>query len=59
MLAAASGCTVGTVVTIVEGGGGGAVPVFKGAVRAMAAPIEAGTETLSLQVTATYELIPG
>lgn len=59
VLAAAGGCTVGTVITIVESGGGGAVPVFKGAVRAMAAPIEAGSETLTLQVTATYELIPG
>jgi uncharacterized protein YggE len=59
VLARASGCTVGTVITIVEGGGTGAVPVFKGAVRAMAAPIEPGSETLSLQVTATYELIPG
>ena len=27
--------------------------------RAMAAPIEAGSETLALQVTATYELIAG
>ena len=44
VLAGAGGCTVGTIVTIVEGGGGGAVPVFKGVAReAMAAPIEAGT----------------
>ena len=58
MLAAAAGCEVGPVVTIVEGGGGGAVPVLKGgaARMAMAAPIEAGSETLSLQVTVTYEL---
>ena len=58
VLAAASECTVGTIVTIVEGGGGGAVPVFKGVARAMAAPIEAGSESLSLQVTVTYELMP-
>jgi len=62
VLAAAGGCTVGTIVTIVEGGGGGAVPVFKGGAArlAMAAPIEGGSETLSLQVTvtATYELVP-
>ena len=58
VLAAAAGCTVGAVVTIVEGGGGGAVPVLKaGAARmAMAAPIEGGSETMSLQVTVTYEL---
>ena len=32
-------------------------PVFKGgAMRAMAAPIEPGSESLSLQVTVTYEL---
>ena len=56
-LAGAESATVGDVLTIVEGGGGGAVPVLKGAMRAMAAaPIEAGTETLTLQVTATYEL---
>ena len=50
----------GPVISIVEGGGGGAVPVFKGGARmaAMAAPIEAGSETLSLQVTVTYELVP-
>jgi uncharacterized protein YggE len=58
VLAAAGQCTVGTIVTIVEGGGGGAVPVFKGVARAMAAPIEAGSESISLTVTATYELVP-
>jgi uncharacterized protein YggE len=60
VLAGATGCTLGGVVTIVEGGGGGAVPVFKGGAArlAMAAPLEAGTETLSLQVTVTYELHP-
>lgn len=57
-LAAAEAASVGDVLTIVEGGGGGAVPVFKGAMRAMSAPIEPGTETLTLQVTATYELLP-
>ena len=58
VLAAATGCTVGPVVSIVEGGGGGAVPVLKaGAARmAMAAPIEGGSETMALQVTVTYEL---
>jgi uncharacterized protein YggE len=60
VLAAATGCTVGTVVTVVEGGAGGPIPVFKGgaARMAMAAPIEGGSETLSLQVTVTYELVP-
>jgi uncharacterized protein YggE len=59
-LAAAAGCELGGVVTIVESGSGGAVPVFKGAGArlAMAAPIEGGTETLSLQVTVTFELTP-
>ena len=59
MLAAAAGCELGPVVTIVEGGGG-ATPVLKGGAgmrMAMAAPIEAGTEVLSLQVTVTYELV--
>ncbi|MGI9051525.1 MAG: SIMPL domain-containing protein [Ilumatobacteraceae bacterium] len=56
-LAAAEGATVGDVVTIIEGGGGGVVPMPKGMMRMMAAPIEAGTDTLTLQVTATYELI--
>ena len=61
VLAAAATCSIGPVVTIVEGGGGGAVPVFKGGAArlAMAAPIEGGSETLSLQVTVTYELTPG
>ncbi len=59
VLATAAACAVGTVVSIVEGGSGGAVPVFKGAARAlMAAPIEAGSETLTLQVTVTFELEP-
>jgi uncharacterized protein len=56
-LATAAGCELGRVVAIVEGGGGGAVPMPKGALRAMAAPIEAGSETLSLQVTVSYELL--
>lgn len=58
VLARAADCSVGPVVTIVEGGGGSAIPVFKGGAArlAMAAPIEGGTETLSLQVTVTYEL---
>ena len=58
VLAAASGCTIGPVVSIVEGGGGGAAPMPRGPVRAMAAPIEAGSETLALHVTVTFELIP-
>jgi uncharacterized protein YggE len=57
VLAAAARGTLGPVVTIVEGGGGGAVPVVRaGARMAMAAPIEPGTESLSLQVTVTFEL---
>jgi uncharacterized protein YggE len=61
VLAAAADCSVGPVVSIVESGAGGAVPVFKGGAArlAMAAPIEGGSETLSLQVTVTYELTPG
>jgi uncharacterized protein YggE len=56
VLAAAAGGELGTVVTIVEGGGG-AVPILRaGARAAMAAPIEPGTESLSLQVTVTFEL---
>jgi uncharacterized protein YggE len=60
VLAAAADCSVGAVVSIVESGAGGAVPVFKGGAArlAMAAPIEGGGETLSLQVTVTYELTP-
>jgi uncharacterized protein YggE len=60
VLAAAARCSVGTVVTIVEGAGGGAVPLFKGGAPrlAMSAPIEGGSDTLSLQVTVTYELTP-
>jgi hypothetical protein len=57
-LAAAEGATIGSVVTIVEGGGGGAVPILRGVARAMATPVEPGSETLTLQVTATYELVP-
>jgi uncharacterized protein YggE len=58
VLAAAVGAALGPVVTVVEGGPGGAVPVFKaGAARlAMAAPIEGGSETMNLQVTVTFEL---
>ncbi len=59
VLAAAAGATLGAVVSIVEGGGGGAVPLPRaGARMAMAAPIEPGSETLTLQVTVTCELIP-
>ena len=57
-LAAAEGDTVGRVVAIVEGGGVGAIPMPRGAMRAMAAmPIEPGTETVTLDVTASYELL--
>jgi uncharacterized protein len=57
VLANAAGCELGTVVSIVEGGGG-AVPMPRGGgVRlAMAAPIEPGSETLTLHVTISYEL---
>ncbi len=58
VLATAAGCTLGAIVTLVEGGGGGVAPMPRGPVRAMAAaPVEAGSDTLSLQVTASYELI--
>jgi uncharacterized protein YggE len=59
VLAAAADCELGPVVTIVEGGGG-MTPVLKGGAgmrMAMAAPIEAGTEVLTLQITVTYELV--
>jgi len=56
VLAAAAGAELGPVVAIVEGAGGGAVPVLKAARMAMAAPVEPGSETLSLQVTVTFEL---
>jgi uncharacterized protein YggE len=57
VLAAAADCELGPVVSVVEGGGG-AVPIVRAAParQAMAAPIEAGTETLSLNVTVTFEL---
>ena len=58
VLAAAGGCTIGPVISIVEGGGSGPAPMPRGAMRAMAAPIEAGSDTLALHVTATFELIP-
>ena len=57
VLATAADCSLGPVMTIVEGGGA-VVPVFRGPARAaMAAPMEAGSETLSLQVTVSYELL--
>jgi uncharacterized protein YggE len=56
-LAAAEGAAVGLAITIVEGGGAGAVPVARAALRAMATPVEPGAETLALQVTVTYELV--
>ena len=57
VLANAAGCELGAVVAISEGGGGGAIPMPKGGLRmAMAAPMEAGSETLSLQVTISYQL---
>ncbi len=61
VLATAAACELGDVISITEGGGGGAVPVYKGGAglrMAMAAPIEAGSESLTLQVTVTYELVP-
>jgi uncharacterized protein len=59
VLARAAGARVGPVVAIVESGGGGPVPLVTGGGRmAMAAPIEAGSETLTLQVTVSCELIP-
>ena len=52
VLATAAGCTLGAIVTLVEGGGGGIAPMPRGPMRAMAAaPVEAGSDTLSLQVT--------
>jgi uncharacterized protein len=58
VLARAAYCELGPVVTIVEGAGAGPIPLYKGGAArvAMAAPIEAGRETLSLHVTVTFEL---
>lgn len=56
-LAEAEGATVGVALDIVEGGGHG--PVFAGgrAERMLAAmPVEVGSETLTLNVTVTYQL---
>jgi uncharacterized protein YggE len=56
-LAESEGCTVGDVITIVEGGGGGAVP-SPGVLKArLATPIEVGSESLSIKVVATYQLL--
>jgi uncharacterized protein YggE len=58
VLAEAEGCTVGDVITIVEGGGGGAMPFLAEAVKArLATPIEVGSESLSIKVVATYQLL--
>jgi uncharacterized protein YggE len=57
VLAAAADCELGAVVSIVEGGGG-AVPIVRtpSARMAMAAPIEPGSDSMSLNVTVTFEL---
>ena len=59
-LAEAERCSVGAVITIVEGGAGGAVPLPREAMqaRALATPVEVGSESLALKVTATFELVP-
>lgn len=56
-LADAEGAAVGAALSIVEGGGGPS-PFPKGrvAMQAMAMPVESGAETISLNVTVTYEL---
>ena len=57
-LAEAEGCSVGDVITIVEAGAGGAMPFPGAAAKArLATPIEAGSESLSIKVVATYQLI--
>jgi hypothetical protein len=46
------------VITIVEGGGGGAMPLRVEAMKArLATPIEVGSEPLSINVVATYQLV--
>jgi uncharacterized protein YggE len=59
-LAEAEGATVSEALTIVEGGaGGGPIPfAAKGrvAMDAMSMPVEGGSESLTLNVTVTYEL---
>jgi uncharacterized protein YggE len=57
-LAAAEQATIGPVLTIVEGGGGAAIPFPKArmAMEAMSMPVESGAEALTLTVTVTYEL---
>jgi len=56
-LAAAEGAAVGVVVTIVEGAGMDIpMPRARGEMRAMTMPVEVGTQSLTMRVTATYEL---
>lgn len=58
LFAAAAGASVGEVLTITEGGGEGPRPMFMSAraMKADAAPIERGTETLEASVTITWAL---
>jgi uncharacterized protein len=57
-LAAAEGASVGEAFAIVEGGGTRPVPVAqaRGAMAAMAMPVESGSDAVTLTVTVTYEL---
>jgi uncharacterized protein YggE len=57
LFAAAAGVKLGAVIAISEGGGGGGpVPVFARADMAKAAPVEAGTVSLSADVQLVYAL---
>ncbi len=56
-LAEAEGAAVGRVHSIVEGGGAPSpLPKGRAAMQAMAMPVEAGAESITLHVTVTYEL---
>ncbi len=57
VLAGAAGRSLGRVISIVEGGGSGPVPLYeKAAATDAGTPIEAGTQQTTAQVTVTYVL---
>lgn len=59
-LADAAGAGIGEVISIVEGGGGGMMPIVRGAMAAkldMSTPVEAGSHEIAADLTITYRLI--
>lgn len=60
-LAGAAGAAIGEVISIVEGGGGGGmVPIVRGAMAAkldMSTPVEAGSHEIPADLTITYRLV--